>query len=179
MILYIHGFRTTIASHKAKILQAQYPSDKIFIADHPITPIEAIKYLESVIEEHNINSIIASSLGGYYATYISEKYNLKTVLINPSVLPYKTLTKSLGDNMREDGTSFIWREEDILMLEKFKISTPTPKNYFVFLQKGDEVLDYRIAKKFYIGSKFIIEEGGNHRFKKFERFFDEVSKFFN
>ncbi|HHB95261.1 MAG TPA: hypothetical protein ENK88_08980 [Campylobacterales bacterium] len=179
MILYIHGFRTTINSHKAKLLQAQYPADKIFIADHPITPKEAIDYLEKVIKEQNINSIIASSLGGYYATYLSEKYNIKTVLINPSVKPYETLKTSLGENIKNDGTYFIWREEDMKMLEKFKIINPTPSNYFVFLQKGDEVLDFRVAQEFYKGSKFIIEDGGNHRFKKFERFFDDVSDFFN
>ncbi len=29
--------------------------------------------------------LVGSSLGGYYSIYIGEKYNLKTILINPSV----------------------------------------------------------------------------------------------
>jgi len=31
--------------------------------------------------------------------------------------------------------------------------------YFLFLQKGDAVLDYRIANEFYKGCKLVIEEG--------------------
>ena len=177
MILYIHGFRTTIESHKANILKAHYHSDNIFIADHSLIPAQAIQDLETIIEEQKITSIIASSLGGYYATYLSEKYNLKTVLINPSVTPYKTLSRYIGENERQDGVKFIWKEEHLTMLEKFKVEKPTLQNYFLFLQKGDEVLDYRIAHNFYKGSKLIIEEGGNHRFEDFERFFDEVTEF--
>ena len=178
LILYIHGFRTTIESHKAKILKEHYHTSNIVIANHSIIPTEAIQDLEKIIEDKNITAIIASSLGGFYATYLSEKYNLKTVLINPSVTPYKTLNRYLGENERQDGSKFIWKEEHTKMLEPLIIENPTTKNYFLFLQRGDEILDYRIAEKFYKGSKLVIEDNGNHRFTKFERFFDEVSEFF-
>ena len=178
MILYIHGFRTTVESHKAQILKEYYHLDNIFIADHSLVPAQAIKDLETIIETQKITAIIASSLGGYYATYLSEKYNLKTVLINPSVTPYKTLKKHLGENERQDGMKFILTQEHLDMLESLKVENPTLKNYFLFLQKGDEVLDYSIAHNFYKGCKLVIEDGGNHRFKGFGRFFDEVSEFF-
>ena len=177
MILYIHGFRTTVTSHKAELLTDYYGVENIFIADHSIIPAQAIQDLEKIIEDKKITSIIASSLGGYYATYLSEKYKLKTVLINPSVTPYRTLKKAIGDNERQDGVKFVWKEEHVKMLEAFKVENPTIENYFLFLQKGDEVLDYRIALDFYKGCKLVIEEGGNHRFKGFGRFFDEVTAF--
>lgn len=179
MLLYIHGFRTTKESHKAQLLESYYNANNIIIADHSLIPHQAIKDLEKSIEANNITGIIASSLGGYYATYLSEKYNLKTVLINPSVRPYETLVKALGENERQDGLKFTWKEEHLSMLKEFKVEKSTIENYFLFLQKGDEVLDYRIADTFYKGCKLIIEEGGNHRFKGFGRFFDEVSKFLN
>ncbi len=179
MILYIHGFRTTITSHKAELLTDYYGAENIIIADHSFIPAQAIQDLEKIIEAQNITSIIASSLGGYYATYLSEKYNLKTVLINPSVRPYETLKKAIGQNERQDGIKFTWKEEHLKMLEAFKVTHPTIENYFLFLQKGDEVLDYRIALEFYKGCKLVIEEGGNHRFKGFGRFFDEVGSFLN
>jgi len=177
LILYIHGFRTTVESHKAQILKEYYHLDNIFIADHSLIPAEAIQDLENIIEEKNITAIIASSLGGYYATYLSEKYNLKTALINPSVTPYKTLEKCLGENERQDGLKFILTQEHLNTLEQLKVENPTLENYFLFLQKGDEVLDYQIANEFYKGCKLVIEEGGNHRFKGFGRFFDDVSEF--
>ena len=176
MILYIHGFRTTNNSYKAQLLKAHY-GDKLIASDHSFIPQQAIKDLEKIIEEQSITGIIASSLGGYYATYLSQKYNLKTVLINPSVSPYITTKKYLGDNSKDDGESFVWKEEHLKMLEAFKVDKPKLDNFFLFLQMGDEVLDYRVAQSFYQGAKLVIEEEGNHRFKGFERFFDEVLEF--
>ncbi|MCH9741520.1 MAG: hypothetical protein K0U38_11885 [Epsilonproteobacteria bacterium] len=178
MLLYIHGFRTTKNSHKAKLLQAHY-QEHIIISDHSVIPSQAIEDLEKIIENKKITGIIASSLGGFYATYLSEKYKLKTVLINPSVKPYETTDKYLGENTKDNGEKFIWEKEHLTMLEKFKVnqSDLTPSNFFLFLQTGDEVLDYNIALEHYHNSKLILEEDGNHRFSEFERFFDDVSLF--
>ncbi len=174
MILYIHGFRSTIESHKAKILKKHY-KENIIIPDYSIIPQQAIKELEKIIENQNIKGIIASSLGGFYATYLSEKYNLKTVLINPSVKPYLTLKKYIGENEKYNGTPFDWTMEHIEMLSNLKMEKITLENYYIFLQQGDEVLDYRKAEERYRGAKLFIESGGNHRFQNFERFFDDVS----
>jgi len=178
LILYIHGFRTTPQSHKADLLK-KYFKDSILIADFRVSPDEAIEDLEMLIQKHCITGIIASSLGGFYGTYLSERYNIKAVLINPSTLPYETTRRYLGKNTREDGSTFIWNEKDIKALIPYIISAPTIENYFIFLQTGDEVLDYTVAQKNYIRAKMVIEEGGNHRFEKFERYFDKVSVFFS
>lgn len=42
--------------------------------------------------------LVGSSLGGYYSLYIGNKYDLKTVLINPSIQPYLTAKKYVGIN---------------------------------------------------------------------------------
>jgi predicted esterase YcpF (UPF0227 family) len=176
MILYIHGFRTTPQSHKADLLK-KYFKDSILIADFRVSPDEAIEDLEELIQKYPITGIIASSLGGFYASYLSECHNIKTVLINPSIAPYETTRRYLGENTRDDGSIFIWNESNIDNLCPYIIKTPNTENYCIFLQTGDEVLDYTVAKKHYEGSKMIIEEGGNHRFDQFERYFDDVSAF--
>lgn len=178
MLLYIHGFRTTSHSHKAVLLKDHY-QDHIIASAHSYVPDEAIKNLEENIDTYNITGIIASSIGGYYATYLSQKHDIKTVLINPSVKPYETTRRYLGENERQDGMIFTWEEEHLAMLENYKIARSDLKrdNFFLFLQTGDEVLDYRVAQEFYAGSKHILEEGGNHRFDRFERYFDDVSEF--
>lgn len=176
LLLYIHGFRTTSQSHKADLLQS-YFKERIIIADFRISPDEAIEDLEALIHNNPITGIIASSLGGFYASYLSERYSLKTVLINPSIAPYETTRRYLGDNIREDGSHFIWSEADIYALNTYTITSPTFENYYLFLQSGDEVLDYTVAQKHYNGAKLLLEEGGNHRFEKFERYFDDVSMF--
>lgn len=178
MILYIHGFRTTSHSHKATLIKNHY-QEHVIASAHSFVPDEAIKNLEENIHTYNITGIIASSIGGYYATYLSQKYNIKTVLINPSIQPYESTRRYLGENRRQDGMIFSWEEKHLKMLESYKIEQKNLnlKNFFLFLQTGDEVLDYRMAHEFYKGSKLVLEEGGNHRFDKFERYFNEVSAF--
>ncbi len=176
MILYIHGFRTTHNSYKAEILKSQY-SGKIISSDHSFMPNKAIEDLEYIVKTKNIRGIIASSIGGYYGTYLSKKYNLKIVLVNPSVKPYETTKKYLGENERQDGTKFVWTDMHLKELENFKVDNIAKENFFLFLQKGDDILDYRVALDKYRGVEMIVEEGGNHRFKGLERFFDEISAF--
>jgi len=97
-----------------------------------------------------------------------QKGSLKSFLLSIS---------RVGENTREDGSTFIWNELDIDALRFYAVETPKRENYFIFLQMGDEVLDYTVAKNHYDEAKMIIEEGGNHRFEKFERYFDQVSAF--
>jgi len=176
LILYIHGFRTTPQSHKAALLKKHF-NDTVIIADFRISPAEAIEDLETLIQKHSITGIIASSLGGFYASYLSERHNIKTVLINPSIAPYETTRRYLGENRRDDGSHFIWSESDIDAFRPYVVNVPRTKNYFIFLQTGDEVLDYTVAKNHYDGAKMIIKEGGSHRFDRFEHYFDEVKEF--
>ncbi len=176
LLLYVHGFRSTINSAKAKLLKDYY-GNNIIIADFSHIPKIAIFQLEKMIEKNNITGIIASSLGGFYATHLSEKYNLKCVLINPSTRPFETLSKFIGANKTYDGELFEWKPEYLDQLSQYAIDKPNTSNYQVFLQRGDEVLDYRIAKRYYDGADITIEDGGNHRFDGFERHFDKVDNF--
>lgn len=176
MILYIHGFRSTQNSAKAKLLKKQY-KEQIHIADFSHIPDKAIEELDNIIKELNITGIIASSLGGFYATYLSEKYNLKTTLINPSTKPYETLRRYLGANETYDGDPFEWKEEYLEQLKNLSHLNVTSSNYLLFLQKGDEILDYSVAQGYYNGAKMTIEDGGNHRFQSFERHFEKLNDF--
>ena len=176
MFLYIHGFRTLKNSYTANLLQ-KYFQNNIISSDHPIEPKKAVEYMEETLKNHNIKGIIASSLGGFYATYLSEKYHLKTVLINPSVKPYETLKKHLGKNKKFNGEEFIWKEKYLKQLKNYKVTKPTVKNYMLLLQKGDEILNFEIAKNFYRGAKIIVEENGCHRFDGLEKYFDDINSF--
>ena len=178
MILYIHGFRTTKNSHTSQILKKYFKKD-IILAEHPTKPKDAIKYLEKLIEKDNITSIIASSLGGFYATFLSHKYNLKTVLINPSVTPYKTTKIYLGENTTQDGVIFKWKNKHLKQLRKFKISKKSlkQKNFYLLLQKDDQVLNYKIANKYYDKGKIFLEKSGSHRFENLDKHLESVYAF--
>jgi len=176
MILYIHGFRSTENSAKAVQLKAYY-GEKIHIASFSHVPEQAIERLEGIINEYEITGIIASSLGGFYATYLSEKYHLKAVLINPSTRPYETLERYLGENKTHDGVPFVWRREYLTQLRRYAVPAPTGSRYAVFLKEGDEILDYRVAVAYYQGAECMIEKDGSHRFEDFERHLKRVDAF--
>jgi len=178
VILYIHGFRTTKNSYTSKILKKHFKKD-IILANHPTQPKKAMKYLENIIEKNNITSIIASSLGGYYATYLSVKYNIKTVLINPSIHPFRTTKNYLGQNTTQDGMKFLWKKKSLEELKKFKIKQKKlhSENFYLLLQKADKVLNYKIAHKRYPKAKKLIEKKGSHRFENLERHLQSISLF--
>jgi predicted esterase YcpF (UPF0227 family) len=133
--------------------------------------------MENIIKKENITAIIASSIGGYYATYLANKFNLKTVLINPSVKPHITTKKYLGIIEKNDGTFFQWENKHLNELENLWVENLNYDNFFVFLKKGDKILDYKIAKDRYKHSKILIEDYGDHRFSDLEKHIEKIRDF--
>jgi uncharacterized protein len=183
MILYIHGFGSSGQGGKSKLFREYFHKQGVkFLAPSlSMIPTLAISTLEEIIEICSDEEIIlmGSSLGGYYAIYLSEKYNLKTVLINPSIKPYETLTKVLGDNKSyfDKNFSFTWGDAQVESLKKFDTSIKNTKNYLLLACKGDAVLDYREAKEKLQGAEMIIQDGGDHGFLDIDRYFDQISEF--
>ena len=176
MLLYIHGFRTTPHSTTSQLLKKHY-GEHLLLSDHPVTPDAAINYMETLLRDHPITGLIASSLGGFYATYLADKYNVPAVLINPSTRPFITTRSYLGTNSTYDGENFEWREDHLKALEKFAVKKPKPEQYYLCLQKGDAVLDYRIALAYFDGAKICLEEGGAHHFEGLARHFESIDRF--
>ncbi|HHD75695.1 MAG TPA: esterase, partial [Campylobacterales bacterium] len=135
--------------------------------------------IESYREEEVI--LMGSSLGGFFAIYLAEKYGLKAVLINPAVDSSKTLKRVL--NLEEtaknyyDNSHFTWNETHVTMLLNYRVTEIKNGRYFLLTQTGDEVLDYQEAVEKLSGHKMMIEEGGDHAFVNIENYFDEVKAF--
>lgn len=183
MILYIHGFGSSGQGGKSKLFRSYFKEQGVkFLAPSlSFIPELALATLEEIIEVCANEEIVlmGSSLGGYYSIYLAEKYNLKAVLINPSIKPYETLKKVLGDNASfYDGhCSFSWGEAQAESLKRYDLPIVKPQNYLLLARKGDEVLDYREAELKLQGAKMIIEEGGDHGFLDVDRYFDEIDDF--
>jgi predicted esterase YcpF (UPF0227 family) len=178
MIIYIHGFGSSGYGGKSTLLREYFKSvGKDFIAPSlSYIPDLAITTLEELIESYDAKvTLIGSSLGGYYSIYLAQKYNLKAVLINPSIKPFVTLEKCLGYAPSfYDDSSFEWKESHIEMLKKYDVATLTQENFLLLLQKGDETLDYREATDKFTDAKLILEEGGSHSFDGTERHFETI-----
>lgn len=156
--------------------------DHLICPQIPAIPADARVFLEQLVVEtlksHSL-SFVGSSLGGYYAVYLAEKYSGLAVLINPSVKPYETLMAHLGENKFYFDEGF-W-EFDMSHIQQLKdmdvADISEAERYLVLLQTGDKTLDYRQAELKFKNSQCIIEQGGNHAFTDLERYIPQIMQF--
>lgn len=183
LFIYIHGFNSSPESFKArcfsKFITDNYPQDQFVAPTLSDFPEKAIKDLSLFIEQSLKSSkvvLLGSSLGGFYATYLVQKYKLKALLVNPAVIPHELLHEYLGMNKNyHTGEEYEFTTEHIDQLKTIYIDhINSPENLMVMLQKDDEVLDYRLAEKKYSESHLLIESGGNHSFQNFEQHCENI-----
>ena len=186
-ILYLHGFASASDSTKAQQLNSHIKNNTSDISIH-IPNIEnnislAVDQIERLIKKIKPTVIMGCSLGGFFGTYFSEKYNLKCVGINPAVIPPAEMSSYLGKNENySTGEKFIIDKSQLDLLDEMgkeikKIRSP--KNFLILLQSKDELLDYKEAISFYKGAVFDITFGGNHSFEKFDTHFKKIEYFLN
>ncbi len=179
MILYLHGFASCGDSTKTKLLKRYFGETDVLAPDLPADPAEAIRFIQKTILAHNIDLIIGSSLGGFYASYFCELLGIKTVLINPSTQPFITLAPYVGTNhFWCSGEPFEFTHEHLNSLFEYAVGKlNVPQRYLVLLQTGDELLDYTKAWDKYEGATVVIEEGGNHRFENLNDYLQRIADF--
>ena len=186
MIIYLHGFGSAGFGEKAQKF-LEYFEDEMITPTLPTIPALAIASLEQIIEAF-INrgikvSLIGSSLGGFYALYLANKYDLKAVLINPAVIPWLTLESYRQDEDEMaicyyDNSKFEFNHSHVQSLRNFEVvMLKKPSNILTLLQTDDEVLDYNDAADKLEETELIVEEGGSHSFDDIERYFRKVSTF--
>jgi predicted esterase YcpF (UPF0227 family) len=181
MIIYIHGFGGSGLGLKASLFRAHF-GRKILapsLAYQPVLAIDTLTQIINSILPYKKPSLIGSSLGGFYALYLANKFELKCALINPALNPQKSLGKITRAVSYYDGSGFDWTSLHLKELEQFEVKNPNEKNCLLLLQKKDEVLDFNEAIKKLPKSKTILEEGGSHSFEGIERHFDTIWNFFN
>jgi predicted esterase YcpF (UPF0227 family) len=146
----------------------------------PPGPREAIALLARTVEDHADGgvSLIGSSLGGFYATFLAERYALPAVLINPAVAPYDLLESAIGAQVNlYTGARYELTREHLAELRALEVERVTVERYLLIVGTADEVLDYRAALEKYSGSEQILVEGGDHGLSGFERYLDRVLAF--
>lgn len=183
MIIYIHGFGSSGFGGKSSIFKKHLGNDNIITPSLSTIPTLAIDTLEQLIElllrKGEEVHLIGSSLGGFYSIYLANKYNLKAVLINPAIFPYKTLGKIGKAINYYDMSSFECTTTHLKSLHKYEVSDiKNQKNFMLLIQKEDEVLDFNEAVLKLPYAVQFIEEGGDHSFIGVERYFEKISLFF-
>ena len=174
MLVYLHGFNSSPDSRKAQLLKrflqerglgGQYRCPAL-----PHLPRRAIAVIEAEIAKHVHTSItlIGSSLGGFYSTYLAERHDLRAVLINPAVYPHEGLRAYLGVQRNLfTHRQYQFTEDHLRQWGQLYLCNIRPQRYLLLLETGDEVLDYRDAVTKYRGAHQIVVDGGDHSLMSF------------
>ena len=173
-IIYLHGFNSSAESKKSKILDSYLEKEKLINLESPNlnnSPKKAIFQIEKIIRESSSRvCLIGSSLGGLYATFIADKYNLKSVTINPVVRNHISGMKDLvglHKNFHTD-EEYEFTMKDYFDLQKLGLEKlKKPLNHFCLIKMSDEVLDHNITFTFFSKSYVLSEKGGNHSYDDF------------
>lgn len=185
MILYLHGFRSSPKSFKARVVQKALEevgrAHELICPQLPASPKEAMALSLLLAERHAPDnlSIIGSSLGGFYATWLAERLDVPAVLLNPSVNPLKNLEHHVGVTTAwHSDEPFEFRREYIDELAALRVDQITkPERYYLIAATGDEVLDYRDMVAHYAGAKQRVIEGSDHAISEFPQYVEDVLAF--
>ncbi|HJV51592.1 MAG TPA: YqiA/YcfP family alpha/beta fold hydrolase [Noviherbaspirillum sp.] len=184
MILYLHGFRSSPQSFKARLLGdrlkalglgAQYRCPQL-----PASPREAIALASELLRTVGPEAtLIGSSLGGYYATCLAEQFGCRAALLNPAVKPPRDLEKYVGvTTAYHSDERFEFKREYIDELRALEVVRITrPERYFLIAATGDEVLDWREMVAHYPGASQLVIEGSDHGISEFGQYVDKVLAF--
>ncbi len=186
MILYLHGFRSSPQSFKARLL-AQRMSALGRAADYacpqlPPEPRSAISLARDLARQAPPSqlTLVGSSLGGYYATFLAEELGCRAVLLNPALRAYEKLANHVGPQTayHGEGEAFEFKAEFLEQLRQLDVGRITrPERYFLVAATGDELLDWREMVAGYPGARHRIVQGSDHGLTDFVDQIDEVLEF--
>lgn len=135
--------------------------------------------LESLVQAHAPTGLVGSSMGGFYATWLAEKYRCRAVLVNPAVRPWLGRDYLLGEQANYHTREVHLIEQRHLdQLQAYDVANlSVPDSFMVLVQEGDEVLDYRMAVAKYAACRLIVEPEGDHGFQGYERYLPAIVDF--
>lgn len=192
-LLYLHGFRSSPQSMKARKVvarvQAEHPDVTWWCPQLPPSPAEAM----ALVMQGTANwpretmAVVGSSLGGFYARWFSLQTGCPAVLLNPAPFPARDLSAYIGEQTawHDPEERFLFQpgfvdelktqQTDIERLSERQ--TTTPERLLAIVSKGDEVLDWREMQAFCAGGTIRLLPGSDHAISDFDDHIDDVFAF--
>lgn len=182
MLLYLHGFKSSPRSAKSQQLaeRAAQRGVPFLCPQLPVSAFDAITLAERLMAASaEPVTLVGSSLGGFYATWLAEKHGCRAVLVNPAVVAHLSLEQYLGPQANyHTGEVFEFTRDHIAQLRALEVPAITrPERYWLLAETGDEVLDYRQAVAKYAGAKQTVLQGGDHSFTRWPEYMDAIIDF--
>ena len=185
MILYLHGFKSSPQSFKAQLIGATLAAagrgNAYQCPQLPASPAAAIALALQIAADVPPAelTLIGSSLGGYYATWIAERLGCRAVLLNPAVQPPRALEQYVGvSTAYHSDQPFEFKREYVDELRALAVPAITwPERYFLIAATGDDVLDWREMQAHYPHARQMIIEGSDHGLSDFANYLNAVLAF--
>lgn len=185
-LIYIHGFLSSPGSIKAlqtKRWLARHRPDIDYLcpslSPYPRQTEAQLLALIKPLQGERVG-LVGSSLGGFWSTWLVERFGFRAVLINPSVRPDNLVERVLGEPQHNFHTGETYRmteEHGLQFQAAFQPSLRDPGHYWLMVQTGDETLDYRQAVERYAQCRQLVEQGGDHGFQNYEDKIEAVVEF--
>ena len=186
-LVYLHGFNSAPQSVKGRLLAsavAALPNPPRFhlpqLHHRPERAMRDVcEWIERNVAQGTALTLIGSSLGGFYATHLAERYGARAVVINPAIVPHEDLRpfagrqRNLYTGDEYDVTPAHFEELAALAVERIT----NPERYFLLVRTGDELLDWRKAVDFYAGGYQYVAGGGDHGWTDFAAEVESVLRF--
>ncbi len=185
-VLYLHGFRSSPKSTKARFVAERIATDHAGVQWHcpqlPPSPREAVDGLMRDIAgwPRATMAVIGSSLGGYYATVVAERTGCRAVLLNPAIDPARDLALQVGEQQAWHGEGrFDFKPGFVDQLRDMAppAALTAAGRYFALIATGDEVLSWHEMRDRYAASPMRIVEGSDHALSDFADHWPAVESF--
>ncbi|MDO9403569.1 MAG: YqiA/YcfP family alpha/beta fold hydrolase [Polaromonas sp.] len=189
-LLYLHGFRSSPQSTKARRMAAlvtqDHPAVTWWCPQLPPSPQAAMRLIREGIAGWppaggaGQMAVIGSSLGGFYATCVAEATGCQAVLLNPAVDPARDLAKYIGEQTAwHDASEKFFFEPAFVDELRGLHAGPlrNPAHYLAVIAKGVEVLDWREMTARYAGARIKLLEGGDHALGDFDDHLTDILDF--
>lgn len=179
-IIYLHGFASAGNGEKAVTLRRCLPDVRVEAPTLPPRPDDAIAVAAALVSDLRDAGdrqllFVGTSLGGFYAWYLSAQFGVPAVLINPAIAPHEATRRWIGSQRNHaTGETFDWRTEDVAELARMSqwLDLHGPRHRLtVIVAADDELLDSGQSVRFFDGSAAYLRvyDHGGHRFEGFDR----------
>ena len=166
----------------AKLVQSQHPEVTWWCPQLPASPAQAMALLLEGTAAWPLEqmAVMGSSLGGFYAAWLSAHMGISAVLINPAVNPSRDLARYIGEHpVWQDPSQSIFFElayvQELQVLESQPL--PTRPATLALIAKGDEVLDWREMLARHQAGHVRLIEGSDHALSDFDDHLPQILEF--
>ncbi|MCG7899285.1 MAG: hypothetical protein JAY85_12625 [Candidatus Thiodiazotropha weberae] len=178
MIVYLHGLNSAGSSGKAALLRQALPGIDLISPTYPahsadLAVARLSDELNRLLSEPDRTDeprlLVGSSMGGFYGAWLAQRLGFHhLVMINPALQPWQLLKQVVGWQFNEAlNQGYFLSSRMVADTRRYHtpveaLAVPTT----VLVDKGDELIDYRIAQEVY-GDRVAMHcfEGGSHTFE--------------